>query len=1230
MTALLRKVLSPVVELRENEVATSVMMFAYSFLVMTAYTTLKPVTRSKFIADLGADNLPLVQFAFGLVVGFVMQAYSTGFNKLPKRWALPITLVALGGVQVAFWFWFLTGSDWASTGFYFYGLILGILVISQFWTLANIIYDPRQAKRIFGFIGGGSSLGGIAGSSLTIAATKVGTSNLLLVSASIMALCAVLVVAILRVEKPELRVSLAGAEDEGVGGAEAVRLLKNSRHLQTIAMIIGFAAIGAAIIEQQLNMATAASKGAGNTDSITSFLGTVQLYTSVIGFVIQVWLTSKIQRYLGIGFALMILPFSLGGTGTLMLLNGLLWAPALARVMDTSLRYTVDKTTREILFLPLPDSVKQRAKPFIDVTVDRFSKGIGALIVLVLINKTWGFHFTWQQLSWASLCVTALWIFAAMRARREYRAVFRRSLDHQQVEPESLRLNEADLTTIETLVEEQGHQNPRHVIYAIDMLESLGKPQLITPLLLGHDSPDVRARALGTVERARPEIQERWLPGVERLMRDASPAVRAGAVRALAATRGEQVVPMMRPHLTDRDPGMVVTAAMALASSSQAADVESAIAAMERIVNDSREPMAPARREVAQALGALTQPEFRRLLVPLMYDQNRDVALEAIRSAGRLPGEDYLFVPQLVSLLRNRLLKAAARNVLVGYGPGVVPTLAYFLRDQDEDVWVRRHIPSTLARIPGQQTMDVLVDALNEKDGFIRYKVIRAIGRMRRNDPELKLPAEKVQELLGQEAKRYFTYLSFRYNLVRADKPAENTLLARALHEKVERTVDRIYRLLGLIYPWKDIVAARWSLENGDPRIKASAAEYLDNTLDSNLRKRIMPVLEELPIEEKVKRANTILKTRVRDAEDSVAQLVHDEDQIVAAAAIQFVDARGLWSLADDLEYILEHRDVSDWYVFEAASWALAGRRLSADARGSRWLEPLPAVELVDRLRRLPLFRFTSIDEMFLVAATGRQVRHENGRTLYESGRRSTDLEFLLDGTVRATSGSDSQDITAPAAIGFDEVFEGAPQQATARASGIAICLSIGLEPFLGLLSESTELVGGIFRQLVDTEGRDWQRVVKDVVRPPSAARLRDGLQPIEKVLVLEEMPVFSRASSDQLAALASISREMKMTPGEYLFRESDAPAMHIILEGALTLEPMAEGAPLQAEAGDAVGIYEMLGGLEHAGWRGRVSKEGVALRVEREALFELLSDQIDLVQGLFSALRAALAPVRA
>src|SRR4029450_1986744 len=127
---------------------------------------------------------------------------------------------------------------------------------------------------------------------------------------------------------------------------------------------------------------------------------------------------------MGIGFALMVLPFSLGTTGLIMLLNGALWAPALARILDQSLRYTVDKTTREILFLPLPGDIKLKAKSFVDVTVDRGAKAAGALLLLVLV-KPWGLHLNWQQLSFASLVMTGLWILMALRARRGYLQAFR-------------------------------------------------------------------------------------------------------------------------------------------------------------------------------------------------------------------------------------------------------------------------------------------------------------------------------------------------------------------------------------------------------------------------------------------------------------------------------------------------------------------------------------------------------------------------------------------------------------------------------------------------------------------------------------------------------------------------------------------------------------------------------------------------------------------------------------
>ena len=146
----------------------------------------------------------------------------------------------------------------------------------------------------------------------------------------------------------------------------------------------------------------------------------------------QILLTSRIHQHLGIGFALLMLPVSLGSTAVIMLFNSALWAPSLARVIDQSLRYTVDKTTREVLYMPLQSDVKFAAKPFVDVTVDRFAKGAAALMMLLLI-KPWGFGFDWQQLSYASITITGVWIVFALKARYGYRDAFRHSINTREI-----------------------------------------------------------------------------------------------------------------------------------------------------------------------------------------------------------------------------------------------------------------------------------------------------------------------------------------------------------------------------------------------------------------------------------------------------------------------------------------------------------------------------------------------------------------------------------------------------------------------------------------------------------------------------------------------------------------------------------------------------------------------------------------------------------------------------
>jgi ATP:ADP antiporter, AAA family len=922
----LRRFLSPVVSFREGEAVTGVLMFVYSFLVMTAYNNIKPSAASKFIDDLGADNVPYVFLLAGLTMGFIMNYYSRAAGKVPKLWVLPGTQILIIAMLVGFWFLFKLDQPWVSAAFFFYGrLLLGIFLISQFWTLANDIYDPRQAKRVFGFIGGGSSLGGITGAGMTkLLVERVGTENLVLLSAGILALCFFLILEIQRrtTSRRDLR---ASSGEEHLGGGEAIAMLRGSRHLKLIALVIGFSALGAATLEQQLYMASAAE--VVGKDSITSFLAEITLYISIIGFVIQVYFTSRVYSILGIGFAMAVLPFSLGATAIVILLNKALWASSVARVSDSALRYSLDKTTRETLFLPLPAELKLKAKGFVDVVADRFiGKGVGS-VVLLLVIKLLG--FTWWQLSFLSLVYCGLWLVLTRQAKKEYMAVFRRSIETMEITPERLTIEAGDAATVEALVEELASDDEQRVLRSIDLLETLEKRNLVSPLLLYHQSPRVRARALAAVKDVKPEIRSRWLVPVERSLGDADPDVRAAAVEALASLKGGETRDLMKPYLQDNDPRIAATAAVALAATSDEVDRQVAQRVLERLAGDEREAMAPARREAARAIGRTTDPRFRLLLLPLMHDADVVVAREAIKSARQLGDEDLLFVPTLVSLTRDRRLKNAAREALASYGEEVVPALAYFLRDEEEDRWVRRHIPGTLARIPSAASIDALVECLASEDGFLRYKAVLALEQIRRDRPETVIPMPPVERLLRQEAVRYFRYLGLSYNLVDQGGLARDTLVSQAISEKLVRAFDRIFRLLGLVYDRNDVRAARFAIERGDTRARASAIEFLDNTLSGPLRKLVLPIIDEMPLPERVRKGNVLVKSRVRGVEETLSRLIYDDDPVVAATAIDLVRERKMWALASDLEQVLQFREIKDFAVFESASYALAAYRLS-------------------------------------------------------------------------------------------------------------------------------------------------------------------------------------------------------------------------------------------------------------------------------------------------------------
>jgi CRP-like cAMP-binding protein len=306
--------------------------------------------------------------------------------------------------------------------------------------------------------------------------------------------------------------------------------------------------------------------------------------------------------------------------------------------------------------------------------------------------------------------------------------------------------------------------------------------------------------------------------------------------------------------------------------------------------------------------------------------------------------------------------------------------------------------------------------------------------------------------------------------------------------------------------------------------------------------------------------------------------------------------------------------------VFEAASWALAAKRMPAERRRSLWLEPLPAVELASRLRSVPLFAFVSVDELFRISVLGRQVRHEPGRVIYEAGKPVESIQFLLDGKVSAARpGGEARETAAPNVVGFEAVIEGSPAEKTMKAVETTISLSLTTEEFLSLLSENVEIAQGIFRLMFERRRGGSPSVLQGNIPSSLQQKIDQGqFQSVDTVLLLQSSQLLERATGAQLVGLAEIARPMPLTAGVDPLAGSE-PSVIVVLNGEVRISR--EGIePETAASGDVIGLYQTLAGVPFPA-RAEVTVPGQSLRFMRSDVLDLLADDIGLLRGIFSGL---------
>jgi len=422
------------VQIRPGEGRKVFLTFLYFFLIITAYYVVKPVSRSLILGGLGSRMVPYVDLVCAVLMGPVVTLFARSVDRLPKHTLVSRSFWIVIGILVVFWKLLAWPVPWVAGALYVWVSIVSVLVVTLFWLVANDLYHPREARRLFGFIGSGGILGGVAGSSIAaFGAQVIGTEHLLLVSAGLLVVCW-LVVQRLWTFAPEPRTaetktSPSPQRDTFLSDTRGfARLIFQSRYLLLLIALVGLNKLIDTLVYYQFNPFI--EQTFPQQDARTTFTSMFFGGMNVVAFVIQFFFTSWMLRRWGLMTSLLALPVGvLAGTAGLLVMP-VFWLAASTELYDGSLNYSLQQTTKEMLYLPIDRSIRYKVKPFIDMVVFRFGKGIAAVIGIVLLSTM---HLPVRVLGWLSVPLVIAWIVIAIWLRREYVALIRAVLQARAV-----------------------------------------------------------------------------------------------------------------------------------------------------------------------------------------------------------------------------------------------------------------------------------------------------------------------------------------------------------------------------------------------------------------------------------------------------------------------------------------------------------------------------------------------------------------------------------------------------------------------------------------------------------------------------------------------------------------------------------------------------------------------------------------------------------------------------
>lgn len=419
------RLLTRIVPVAPTEVAALLLSFLYFFCLLAAYYIVRPV-RDEMAVQVGVAHLQWLFSAVFLAMVALVPVFGSLAARLPVNRLLPLIYGFFALNLVGFNLVLASGVPTASVApfFFVWVSVFNLFVVSVFWSFMADLFSTEAARRLFGFISAGGSLGAVAGPGLTTAlAPAIGIPNLLLVSAALLAGAIGCILALLRIgeRRPEgpqrfLRTSEETSGERPSLWVGVTRILHSPYLIGICIYLVCYTLLGTLLYFAQT---TLVPEVVPTPEGRTRLFASVDLAVNLLTLSIQLLLTGRILSRFGVTPMLAALPLvSIGGFAAFGLAP-ILPVLVVLGVMRRAGEFAISKPTRETLFTVVPREEKYQAKNVIDTVIHRAGDAASSWIAAGLA----ALGLSISGMAFAAVPVAVLWLATGLFLGRRHEAL---------------------------------------------------------------------------------------------------------------------------------------------------------------------------------------------------------------------------------------------------------------------------------------------------------------------------------------------------------------------------------------------------------------------------------------------------------------------------------------------------------------------------------------------------------------------------------------------------------------------------------------------------------------------------------------------------------------------------------------------------------------------------------------------------------------------------------------